>query len=170
MFQILFMHPDKLLVSEMLWSNQPDKAKLHLVVEADSVGSEAVMTAGPFTWRADFPPPLGGNNKAPTPITQLIGALGACAVVLIRDTLAPQFGVAVESVKATTTCDLDARGVLGMDGVLPDLQNLKIDVQVKSPSSADRVKQLYLAWKERCPVYLAFIKSVNVEANLEVQN
>ncbi|HVM14705.1 MAG TPA: OsmC family protein, partial [Egibacteraceae bacterium] len=75
-------------------------------------------------WRADLPPPLGGTNEAPSPTALLLGALAGCAVVFIRDTLAPQLGVRVTDVAATVKCETDARGLLGLEGAEPDLRNL----------------------------------------------
>ena len=40
-------------------------------------------------------------STAPRPTALLLGARAGCVVVFIRDTLAPQLGVQVESVEAT---------------------------------------------------------------------
>jgi hypothetical protein len=44
------------------------------------------------------------------------------AVVFIRDTLA--LGVTVDAKEATPECETDARGLLGMDSVAPDLSSV----------------------------------------------
>ena len=95
--------------------------------------SQAVIQARPFTWRADLPPPLGGSNEAPSPTALLLGALAGCAVVFIRDTLAPQLGVRVTDVAATVKCETDARGLLGLEGAKLDLRNLSLDVTGRVP-------------------------------------
>ena len=51
------------------------------------------MEHGSFSWRTDLPVPLGGTNEAPGPTALLLSALAGCAVVFIRDTLAPQLDV-----------------------------------------------------------------------------
>ena len=56
---------------------------------ARAEGSKAVMEHGPFSWHTDMPAPLGRNNEAPSPTALLLSALAGCAVVFIRDTLAP---------------------------------------------------------------------------------
>jgi uncharacterized OsmC-like protein len=72
--------------------------------------SHAVIQASPFTWRADLRPALGGTNQAPSPTALLLSALAGCAVVFVRDTLAPQLGVRVTSVEAIVKCETDAEG------------------------------------------------------------
>lgn len=101
------------------WTKEPEKAKGAPVVTARADDGQAVIEAGPFTWRADLPPALGGANQAPSPTALLLGALAGCAVVFVRDTLGPQLGVRVDAVGATVRCETDARGLLGIGGAAP---------------------------------------------------
>lgn len=151
-----------------LWAAEPDKAKGTPTVKARSEGALAVMDAGPFSWQADLPSPLGGSNQAPSPTALLLSALAGCAVVFIRDTLGPQLGVTIESVTATASCEADSRGLLGMEGVEPDLGGIAIDIRVVSPDGEDGVNRVMAAWKERCPIYLALIKPKAVTVDFGV--
>jgi uncharacterized OsmC-like protein len=160
------MKPEVIAQSIQLWTKEPDKAKVSPLVKARSDGAQAVMEAGPFSWQTDLPPTLGGENKAVSPTALLMGALAGCAVAFIRDTLAPQLGVRVDSVQAEVRCKADFRGLLAMPGAVPDLQDLEIAVQIKSPDSEEKVKRLYQSWLERCPVYLALTKPMSVHASL----
>jgi uncharacterized OsmC-like protein len=160
------MTPDTIRETTRLWQEQPDKARSAPTVRARAEGSQAVLEAGPFSWRADLPPPLGGTNQAPSPTALLLGALAGCAVVFIRDTLAPQLGIRVDAVEATAQCDADARGLLGLDGVAPDLRNLRLDIQVQSPDGDGNVQQLFQTWQERCPIYLALVKAIDVSLTM----
>lgn len=152
--------------SIQLWTRDPDKAKAGPVVKARSQGAQAALEAGSFSWHADLPPTLGGENKAPSPTALLLGALSGCAVLFIRDTLAPQLGVRVDGVQAQARCKADFRGLLGMDGALPDLQDLQIDIEIDSPDSDEQVQRVYQAWIDRCPVYLALTQPLAVKASL----
>ena len=152
-----------------LWESQPEKAKGRPTVKARSDGSQAVLEAGSFSWRADLPPSLGGTNAAPSPTAMLLAALAGCAVVFIRDTLAPQLGIQVENVEATAECQSDSRGLLEMAGILPDLQDIQLRIGIQSPDSQDKVQQLYRTWRERCPVYLALSKPLQVTTTLEIK-
>lgn len=144
------------------WTSDPDKARSSPTVTARADGSQAVMQAGPFSWRADLPAPLGGSNKAPSPTALLLSALAGCAVVFVRDTLAPQLGMTVTAVEATVRCDTDARGLLGMEDTEPDLRDLSLDVTVESPDGSEVLADLARVWQERCPIYLALVKPTDV--------
>jgi uncharacterized OsmC-like protein len=95
----------------------------------------------------------------------LLGALAGCAVVFVRDTLAPQLGIRATSVEATVKCETDARGLLGMNGAEPDLRSMSLDVKVESPDGAAAVKQIADLWQERCPIYLALAKPTDIALN-----
>lgn len=140
------------------WTKEPEKALGSPVVTARAEDSQAVIQAGPFTWRADLPPALGGSNQAPTPTALLLSALAGCAVVFVRDTLAPQLGIRVEAVEATVRCQTDARGLLGLAGSEPDLRGMSLEVSVESPDGHDAVARIADVWQKRCPIYLALIK------------
>jgi uncharacterized OsmC-like protein len=144
------------------WTDSPDKARSAPTVTAHAEEGQALMHAGPFTWRADLPAALGGTNQAPSPTALMLSALAGCAVVFVRDTLAPQLGVRVEAVEATVRCETDARGLLGMDGVEPDLANVTVDVSVDSPDGETGVAEIARVWQERCPIYLALTKPNDV--------
>ena len=107
-------------------------------------------------------PVLGGDNSAPSPTLLLLSALAGCAVVLIRDTLGPQLGVEVEAGEATVRCETDSRGLLGIDGVSPDLRDLSLELRIASPAGDAAVARLLAVWEERCPVYLALTKPMSV--------
>ncbi len=76
----------------------------------------------------------------------------------MHDTLAPQLGIRIDDVSAVARCTTDARGLLGMDGVAPDLAAIELDIQVSSPEPEERIQELYRVWLERCPIYLAIAK------------
>jgi uncharacterized OsmC-like protein len=161
------MKPETIRETVRTWEQQPDKAKGKPMVKARSDGAQAVLEAGPLTWRADLPPPLGGTNQAPSPTAQLLGALAGCAVVLIRDTLGPQLGIRVDAVEATVQCETDTRGLLSMSGVAPDLENIQINIQIQSPDGEAAAQKLYQAWQQRCPVYLALTKPMKVTTAMQ---
>jgi uncharacterized OsmC-like protein len=160
------MNAEVIKQSVQLWTNEPEKAKVSPLVKARTDGPQAVVEAGPFSWRTDLPPTLGGENKAASPTALLLGALSGCAAVFIRDTLAPQLGVRVDSVQAEVKCKADFRGLLGMPGASPGIENLEITIQIRSPESEDKVQDVYRAWLERCPVYLALTKPLTVKTAL----
>jgi len=87
--------------------------------------------------------------------------------VSIRDTLAPQLGVRADAVVATAQCEADARGLLNIAEAEPDLQSIRLNLLVQSPDDEGGVQRIYEAWQERCPIYLALTKVVEVSLNTE---
>ncbi len=164
------MNPETIQQTMRLWQEEPEKAKGKPTVKASSDKNQAIMEHGSFTWRTDLPPPLGGTNEAPSPTALLLSALAGCAVVFIRDTLAPQLGVRVGAVEAAAQCETDGRGLLGMEGAEPDLQNIQLSIQIRSPEPEEQVQKLYQVWQERCPIYLALLKPLQVATSLEVKS
>lgn len=151
-----------------LWLREPEKARAVPEAKAVEVGSTAAVTAGSFSWRVGMPPQFGGSEAAPSPTTLLLAALAGCAVVFLRETLAPQLGVDVQSAKATARCQVDSRGLLGMLGTIPDLQHLELELAIESASPRPDVDRLVAVWRERCPVYLALVKPIPVRMRVEV--
>ncbi len=163
------MKTETILSAIQLWKEQPEKAQVKPVVTARTDGSQAVMEAGSFSWRADLPLPLGGSNQAPSPTALLLSALAGCAVVFIRDTLGPLLNVRITDVRATVRCRADFRGLLGLDSAPPDLQDIELDITISSPDGERDVRSVMQAWTERCPVYLALTKPMNVATTIKVE-
>jgi uncharacterized OsmC-like protein len=163
------MNRERIEETVRLWQAQPENAKGKPTVIARAEGSKAVMEHGSFSWRTDMPVPLGGTNEAPSPTALLLSALAGCAVVFIRDTLAPQLGVTLDAIEATAECVTDARGLLGMNGVAPDLSNVGLTITLQSSEPEDALRRVYQAWQERCPVYLALTKALPVATSLEIK-
>ncbi len=142
------------------WHADPAKAKTRPTVVAVADGPQAVLSAGSFAWRLDLPAAIGGSNAAPSPTAALLGALAGCAVVFIRDTLAPQLGIEVEQLRATASCDADLRGLLGIDGVSPALQDLRLAIEIAA--TPRQIDDLISVWQARCPIHLALQAPVPV--------
>jgi uncharacterized OsmC-like protein len=144
--------------TEQKFRADPAAAKSNPSVTATLANGRARLSAGAFNWEADLGPALGGQNLAPSPTAYLLGSLAGCAVAFLNDTLAPQFGVTVTDVRATARCSSDARGLIGQDGVAPDLMDIGLEIVVASPDPDDRVASMLRAWEQRCPIYLALLK------------
>jgi uncharacterized OsmC-like protein len=148
--------------TETRFRTDPSTARSTPTVTATLANGRARLSTGPFNWDADLPPALGGENLAPSPTAYLLGALAGCGVAFINDTLAPQFDVAIDDVTAVVSCSADARGLLGIDGVVPDLTDIALEIRITSASPDDRVDAMLAAWRERCPIYLALLKPQSI--------
>lgn len=162
------MNTQTILNTIQLWKEHPEKAQVRPAVTARADGSRAVIKAGSFSWPADLPGSLGGSNQAPSPTLLLLGALAGCAVVFIRDTLGPLLNVPISDVRATARCRADFRGLLGLDGAPPDLEDIELAIEIVSPDERGAHSVLQ-AWLERCPVYLALTGPAKVATTIEIR-
>jgi len=153
------MSATALAETETRFRSDPSTARSTPTVTATLANGRARLSTGPFNWDADLPAALGGENLAPSPTAYLLGALAGCGVAFIHDTLAPQFDVTIDDLTAVARCSADARGLLGIDGAVPDLTDIALDIRITSTSPDDRVDAMLAAWRERCPIFLALLKS-----------
>jgi len=152
--------------TEELYRANPDGARATPAVRGRLVEGRAELSAGAYTWHSDLPPALGGTGSAPTPTQYLLGALAGCAVAFIHDTLAPQLSISVDDLTVVARCRADARGLLGMDGAIPDLEEIEIEISVATSASAERLAALEEVWRKRCPIYLAVVKANQASVRL----
>jgi uncharacterized OsmC-like protein len=150
-----------LSAAEDTFRADPGSARGTPTVTATLVEGRAHLSAGPFTWDADLPTVIGGTNQAPSPTAYLLGALAGCGVAFLHDTLAPQFGVRIEAITAVARCSTDLRGLVGMDDASPELMDIELDIEVKTPD-AEKTAPMFEAWRERCPIYLALLRPRSV--------
>lgn len=158
------MSVETIQASTQRFTAEPEAARSAPAVTASLINGRARLSTGAFNWDADLPRAVGGDNLAPSPTAYLLGALAGCAVVFVRDTLAPQLGLHLDDVNAVARCVADARGLLGMDGAVPDLGDIAVDIRVVSSEPAERLQLLFDLWQERCPIYLALLKPMPVHA------
>jgi uncharacterized OsmC-like protein len=140
----------------------PAPTRSTAVVTAQLTNGHARLSAGQFNWESDLPASLGGGGLAPSPTAYLLGALAGCGVAYMRDTLAPEFGVTVGDITATASATSDVRGLLGVDGIAPDLGGIRITIEVVSPDPAAVTEPMLAAWQARCPILLALVKPNDV--------
>jgi len=154
--------------SETRFRGDPAAAQATPTVTATLINGRARLTTGNFNWESDLPAPLGGGNLGPSPTAYLLGALAGCAVAFLWDTLGPQFGVALDDIRAVASCRTDARGLLGFPDVSPALADVRLEIEVSSSDPDDRVEAMLAAWRERCPIYLALLQPNAIDLQAKV--
>jgi uncharacterized OsmC-like protein len=152
--------------TEARYRADPSAARSAPAVTATLLNGRARLSAGAFNWEADLPVGLGGGNLAPSPTAYLLGALAGCAVAFLHDALAPQFGVTITAITAVARCTSDARGLLGIDSVAPDLGDLQLEIKLDTPDPTQRTEPMLQAWRERCPIFLALLKPNQVQLDI----
>jgi uncharacterized OsmC-like protein len=160
------MQPEIIHATEELYRANPDGARTTPSVRGRLAEGRAELSAGAHTWQSDLSPALGGTGSAPSPTQYLLGALAGCAVAFIHDTLAPQLSFPIDDVTVVARCRADARGLLGIEGAIPDLQEIEIEISIATPDSDERLAQLEEIWRERCPIYLALVNPNQVSVRL----
>lgn len=56
-----------------------------------------------------------------------------------------------------------------MGDAVPDLGEVAVEIHVTSPEPADRLRLLFEVWQQRCPIYLALVDPVAVQATFTTE-
>lgn len=97
---------------------------------------------------------LGGPHDAPTPGDILCAALAACQESAIR-MVANLLGITLESLSVTVTADVDVRGALMVDRVVPvgfQAMQCAVQMRVKADTRPDLVRRLKAHAERSCVV------------------
>lgn len=92
--------------------------------------------------RVDLPVEEGGTETGPTPGDLMRASLGACMAMGYRQWGA-RLGVDIRSVEVEVTCELDARGQLGISEEVPvGWERLLLDIRITTTASAADVRRV----------------------------
>jgi len=85
----------------------------------------------PFTFDADHPAVLVGQDNGPTPVECLLHALAACLTAGIANIAAAR-GIELTSVESTVEGDIDLLGILGLsDEVRNGYQQIRVGFTIR---------------------------------------
>jgi uncharacterized OsmC-like protein len=108
---------------------------------------------GETLFEADFPPFLGGEGRAPTPLAYCFyGAM--CCYGATFATQAAMAGVHLKSLQISLSLSVDFRAALGL-GDVPPLSSFDFQVEVETDASDDDVQRVKTLADERCPAIWA---------------
>jgi len=127
--------------------------------EADTQFSGIVkFPKGEVEFKADFPPFLGGDGRAPTPLAYCFyGAM--CCYGATFATQAAMAGVSIRGVEIRLRLNVDFRAALGL-GEFPPLDSFAFEVSVETDSSQEDVDRVRALADERCPAIWAMSNPV----------
>ncbi len=109
--------------------------------------------AGGFTFDADHPPVLTGEDNGPTPVEFLLHALAACLTAGLANIAAAR-GVRLEKVTSTVEGDIDLLGILGLDdGVRNGYQAIRVHFHLEGDAPAEELRGLVARSTARSAVY-----------------
>jgi putative redox protein len=129
---------------------------------------------GPYEVRArtgahdiviDEPSGIGGGDTGPNPVEVALAALGSCQAITYR-MWALRLGIQCDEVKVRVEGDIDARGLLGIEGsARPGLTAVRVAVVLEGPDRT-RFEELRTAVDQHCPVLDIFAIGVPVTTTL----
>lgn len=121
----------------------------------------AVNHAGMFTeidfgeygyFATDEPVGHGGTGEGPSPLQTVLGALCGCESVTFNRT-ASDMGFTYEKIEFAAEFTIDIRGRLGVPGVRPHFQTIRVEAVVTTPESEERLREVVEETEARCPVF-----------------
>ncbi|MFN2587923.1 MAG: OsmC family protein [Actinomycetota bacterium] len=113
---------------------------------------------GEVTFEADFPPFLGGDGRAPTPLAYCFyGAM--CCYGATFATQAAGAGVEIRDLRINLRLEVDFRTALGL-GAFPPVSEFRFTVDVDTDASDEDVQRVKKLADERCPAIWAMENKV----------
>ena len=145
------------------------RAAVQFAASGQATGSVASnLTARQHTFVVDEPASLGGDDSATNPVEYALGSLIGCQVVTYRF-WASRLGIRLDDVEIDAIGDLDVRGFFGLDdGVRAGFADIRLDVRLTGPESAERYAELQRAVDAHCPVLDLFTNPTPVTTTLHI--
>jgi len=124
------------------------------VDEADrQFGGKVVFPKGETVFEADFPPFLGGEGRAPTPLAYCFyGAM--CCYGATFATQAAMAGMSIKAMSIRLHLTVDFRTALGL-GDFPPMDQFRFEVDVETDADEATVERVKTLAEERCPAIWA---------------
>jgi uncharacterized OsmC-like protein len=147
---------------------KPARGQLTRATRARLVdGLRCEIEEGPWKLAADMPAKVGGEDTAPTPGTLGRGALASCLTIGIA-IWAARLGVPVDAVEVEVQADFDARGELGMIGVVPGYTEVRYVVGIDSPAARQELDALCALAERHSPYLDVFGRAMTLRRVLHV--
>jgi uncharacterized OsmC-like protein len=119
-----------------------------------------------FSYDADHPNVLVGQDHAPLPVEFLLHALGSCITAGIA-TVAAARGVKLTSVESTIDGDLNLLGILGLDkDVRKGYERIRVKFTIAGDAPPETLKAIVEQSRSRSAVYDVLTNGVPVELSI----
>ena len=116
---------------------------------------------------SDEPESLGGSNKAPNPVEQLLGALGNCLAVGYAAN-ASAAGVKIDDLRVEVSGDLDLHTFLGLN---PEgnagFSNIEVKTFIKSDAPREKLEEVHKNVVATSPVGHTLQRAIPVNIALQ---
>jgi uncharacterized OsmC-like protein len=121
-----------------------------------------------FTFDADHPALLVGQDNGPTPTEFVLHALAACLTAGLANIAAVR-GVTLTSVRSTVVGDIDLNGILGLDpGVRNGYQDITVRFTVSGDAPPETLRALVEQSRKRSAVYDIITNQTPVTIEVDV--
>lgn len=115
-----------------------------------------------YTYDADHPQVLVGQDNAPTPVEFLLHALASCITAGIAN-IASARGVELSLVESTLEGDIDLNGILGLSGeVRNGYEGIRASFRIEGDAPAEVLEQIVAQSVARSAVYDVLTNGVPV--------
>ena len=100
----------------------------------------------------DEPEAHGGTGEGPSPLQTVLGALCGCEAVTFHRT-ATEMEFSYERIVFEAEFTIDIRGRLGVRGVVPHFQTIRVEAVVTTNETEERLAAVVEETETRCPVF-----------------
>ena len=130
-------------------------------------GEHAHTTA--FTYGADHPAVLVGQDRGPTPVEFLLHGLASCITAGIGNIAAIR-GVTLTSVESTLEGDIDLNGIFGLsDQVRNGYQRIRASFTIAGDAPAEKLRAIVEQSQARSAVYDVLTNGVPVDITINIR-
>jgi uncharacterized OsmC-like protein len=120
----------------------------------------------PWTFDADHPAVLVGNDNGPTPVEFVLHALAACLTAGLANIAAAR-GITLTEVESTVEGDIDLMGILGLsDQVRNGYQQIAVRFKVRG-DDPEKLRQVIEQSRQRSAVYDVVTNGVPVSIEVD---
>jgi uncharacterized OsmC-like protein len=124
-----------------------------------------VPNGDPVTFRADFPPPMGGTGSAPNPLAYCFWGGMACYAMTFAQEAAKQ-GVELRGLRARAEAEVDQSRALGVTDN-PPVERIDWHLEVDADAPTEKLDELKRLADEQCPGVYCVRNAVELVTHLE---
>jgi uncharacterized OsmC-like protein len=119
-----------------------------------------------YSYDADHPAVLVGQDNGPTPVEFLLHAIAACLTAGIGN-IASARGINLTRVQSEVVGDIDLLGIFGMDeNVRNGYQGIQVNFEIEGDAPAEKLREIIDQSISRSAVYDVLTNGVPVSVNV----
>ena len=121
-----------------------------------------------FTYGADHPAVLVGEDRGPTPVEFLLHGLASCITAGIGNIAAIR-GVALTSVESTLEGDIDLNGIFGLSDARNGYQRIRATFTIDGDAPAEKLRAIVEQAQARSAVFDVLTNGVPVDITINTR-